>query len=473
MVDRTNTSSTEQSHGSRGSNASSGSSKSRESIRAFFSRKATNTSDRRASTAKESKDKKSPTVSRDGLKIPDERNARDLLRDEHDAWEYNTVLLLGGRRSNAMIQLFALKALMSEIEKLEVRNNAQSSFDSPLILCQRNENPAGLSGAAPDETPKNHDAGYLPCHYFDFAGGTSTGGLIAILLGRLRMTVDEAITAYEDLNPFQKYTTTPTKRRASNQEKEFRERLDSAVKRPVMRLPGTMVKNVPISTKLASGPYMCKTFLRDDAGSKVDLSTCKSDDRRGEEIIDAACKIINQPKRTWVLRMPKRRNTKTGSPKSDFLMGISRSQGAETRTLERFSTKDVPKFIEQGADTLDSGADILSLLEKNRSSDANAVRWLEQIGKCAEYLVEKRQRRAQTANWERFALGTDYRCGYCVAEGRPKDPERSYDQYLLIEHLQTKHRAPPSDDDRFDTYCEILRHFRTVAVAQEPGVEQC
>ncbi|KAL9619199.1 MAG: hypothetical protein Q9160_006134 [Pyrenula sp. 1 TL-2023] len=38
---------------------------------------------------------------------------------------------------------------------------------------------------------------YLPCHYFDYIGGTSTGGLIAILLGRLRLSVDDAIKEYE------------------------------------------------------------------------------------------------------------------------------------------------------------------------------------------------------------------------------------------------------------------------------------
>jgi patatin-like phospholipase/acyl hydrolase len=27
----------------------------------------------------------------------------------------------------------------------------------------------------------------LPCEYFDLIGGTNTGGLIAIMLGRLRM----------------------------------------------------------------------------------------------------------------------------------------------------------------------------------------------------------------------------------------------------------------------------------------------
>jgi len=39
-----------------------------------------------------------------------------------------------------------------------------------------------------------------PCDYFDLIGGTSTGGLIAVMLGRLRMTVDECITAYTSLS---------------------------------------------------------------------------------------------------------------------------------------------------------------------------------------------------------------------------------------------------------------------------------
>ncbi|KAI1740702.1 acyl transferase/acyl hydrolase/lysophospholipase [Xylaria scruposa] len=35
-----------------------------------------------------------------------------------------------------------------------------------------------------------------PCDYFDLIGGTSTGGIIAIMLGRLEMTVDACIKAY-------------------------------------------------------------------------------------------------------------------------------------------------------------------------------------------------------------------------------------------------------------------------------------
>ncbi|KAJ5741099.1 phosphorylase superfamily protein [Penicillium malachiteum] len=35
-----------------------------------------------------------------------------------------------------------------------------------------------------------------PCDHFDLIGGTSTGGIIALMLGRLGMTVDECIRAY-------------------------------------------------------------------------------------------------------------------------------------------------------------------------------------------------------------------------------------------------------------------------------------
>lgn len=36
-----------------------------------------------------------------------------------------------------------------------------------------------------------------PCDYFDLVGGSGTGGLIALMLGRLRMSVDDAITTFE------------------------------------------------------------------------------------------------------------------------------------------------------------------------------------------------------------------------------------------------------------------------------------
>ena len=50
-----------------------------------------------------------------------------------------------------------------------------------------------MEAVDPESPPK-------PCDHFDMIGGTSTGGLIAIMLGRLQMTVDECISAYTSLS---------------------------------------------------------------------------------------------------------------------------------------------------------------------------------------------------------------------------------------------------------------------------------
>ncbi|KAK5721913.1 hypothetical protein LTR15_006507 [Elasticomyces elasticus] len=42
-------------------------------------------------------------------------------------------------------------------------------------------------------------ASVRPCDVFDIIGGTSTGGLIAIMLGRLGMSVEECIRAYKNM----------------------------------------------------------------------------------------------------------------------------------------------------------------------------------------------------------------------------------------------------------------------------------
>ena len=75
------------------------------------------------------------------------------------------ILSLDGGGVRGLSPLYILKALMEELQK---RSN------SPNI-------------------PR-------PCEVFDVICGTSTGGLIALMLGRLRMRVDEVIKCYEDLS---------------------------------------------------------------------------------------------------------------------------------------------------------------------------------------------------------------------------------------------------------------------------------
>ncbi|KAH6847075.1 kinase subdomain-containing protein [Chaetomium sp. MPI-CAGE-AT-0009] len=58
----------------------------------------------------------------------------------------------------------------------------------------------GIMDQLNHERMKNGLDRVKPCEIFDMIGGTSTGGLIAIMLGRLEMDVDECIAAYNKLS---------------------------------------------------------------------------------------------------------------------------------------------------------------------------------------------------------------------------------------------------------------------------------
>ncbi|KAJ7106876.1 acyl transferase/acyl hydrolase/lysophospholipase, partial [Mycena crocata] len=46
---------------------------------------------------------------------------------------------------------------------------------------------------------------HRPCEYFELIGGSGTGGIVALMLGRMRMSVAEATSAYETLSPVSKF----------------------------------------------------------------------------------------------------------------------------------------------------------------------------------------------------------------------------------------------------------------------------
>ena len=102
--------------------------------------------------------------------------------DEDDPWNGKVVLSLDGGGIRGYTSLLILKYLMVEIEKKETEYDAwtTSSSDSPYV-----------------ESDDSSRSSYLPCHYFDYIGGTSTGGIIAIMLGRLRASVQTTLEIYE------------------------------------------------------------------------------------------------------------------------------------------------------------------------------------------------------------------------------------------------------------------------------------
>ncbi|KFY32151.1 hypothetical protein V493_00462, partial [Pseudogymnoascus sp. VKM F-4281 (FW-2241)] len=77
-----------------------------------------------------------------------------------------------------------------------------------------------------------------PCEVFDLIGGTSTGGLIAIMLGRLEMDVDECIAAYSDLAAAvfgEKLTQVPVNIKGKIKPRFDSAKLESAIRKAVIR----------------------------------------------------------------------------------------------------------------------------------------------------------------------------------------------------------------------------------------------
>ncbi|OCK86885.1 FabD/lysophospholipase-like protein [Cenococcum geophilum 1.58] len=84
------------------------------------------------------------------------------------------VLSLDGGGIRGLSILYILREVMEHIKTLDDADTPQNQIEGGV---------------------QNHDVP-LPCNYFDFIIGTSTGGLIAIMLGRLRMGVDDSIKQY-------------------------------------------------------------------------------------------------------------------------------------------------------------------------------------------------------------------------------------------------------------------------------------
>lgn len=124
-----------------------------------------------------------------------------------EEWNRPAVLTFdsGGFRSYG--SLLILQALMEKMRDEEQRLDAleKDKFTSNPRLtsspyASADDDFHGLSSGTGREptTSEQHDRSslYSPCQYFDYITGTGSGGLLAIMLSRLRMSVEESLTEY-------------------------------------------------------------------------------------------------------------------------------------------------------------------------------------------------------------------------------------------------------------------------------------
>ena len=89
----------------------------------------------------------------------------------------------------------------SKVEQAERKNAASSQLPHSTNSRVPNSLPSANATLLPNGSmrPGIIEDELRPCHYFDFMYGTSTGGLIATLLGRLRLTVPQCLEIYREV----------------------------------------------------------------------------------------------------------------------------------------------------------------------------------------------------------------------------------------------------------------------------------
>ncbi|CVK85067.1 uncharacterized protein FMAN_16033 [Fusarium mangiferae] len=102
---------------------------------------------------------------------------------------------LVGTGSRAISGLFILKHIMHKIRELEFCHEDGIAYSSSSSSYTRHE--YGMPRILEDSARVDK---FLPCHYFDYMAGTSTASLNSIMLGRLRMSVDQAIDNFIDFS---------------------------------------------------------------------------------------------------------------------------------------------------------------------------------------------------------------------------------------------------------------------------------
>ena len=363
----------------------------------------------------------------------------DLIDTDDDSHAIKSVLSIDGGGIRGYSSLIILQALMEEVGQIERAHNPKATSS----IC------SSALGPLDDAMAKS---GYRPCHYFDYIAGVGTGGIIAMMLGRYRMTVHEAMKKYR------KICAKAVKRQLIRRKSIFsrNHKASKSLQAHTVKLVSAWASPDEDEAHLKSDPRRCCTIV---CGCGPKMQTFRSDAISSPPILvdDVIWQCVdeeasrepqfyNNPSRT-VLRevsslpdasspddeMPGNVRisllsiggaiNESVDPRADRLQyqmscQIQRvhqelSTEAYRFNLEPYHRLDVPDdaLQEIGVNEWKRGSlDHFALVEKATNTYLRNAETANELHDIATALVEKRRRRAGTLQWERWALGVSYRC---------------------------------------------------------------
>ena len=446
-------------------------------------------------------------------------DSASLASDESEPWAGKLVLCIDGGGVRGVSTLLVLRELVRKITELERRTEpfAKTSIESPL-----NEETQSTARTA---TYSESSSNFLLCHYFDYIAGSSFGGLISIMLGRLRMSVDETLSRYEQLftNVFSESRRERFVRIFKHTHTEssysFLRRLRPALSSPeeaekqfhsdAVRCR-TIVCSFSDSKKGVSTPYLFTTYdsswrslsteqvVRATTASATYLKSFTIGGRKfkdgGVGLSNPSIQILNEVDRRhrhpWSLEsvnlflslgcVPFSEPSTTTKSISETLV-ISRTfrssviSEAVHETMQkqsssfryyRFEPKGNTHHIKYKDLASNSQAELESIKKLTEAylRDRSVQARLQE---CAEILVEKRRQRSETLRWESFALGIKYKCMYnddsgsCQMKNSHGQKPIFKTQNDLLDHLREYHRMAPPSPENYETIETLIDKGRT------------
>ncbi|KIW30594.1 uncharacterized protein PV07_06328 [Cladophialophora immunda] len=469
-------------------------------------------------------------------KFPDVEHMSVITAEESDPWLPKIVLSLDGGSHRNFSTLLILQALMKKIEQFEQKTDptiSDSARSREFHLPSTNSRPPS-------------DSRFRPCHYFDYIGGASTGGLIAILLGRMRRPVDEALeiflqfsqTMFPNFPRGMGISRLPRalNNKATRSEKfaaqlDWSKPTDSSPEEDGQRFVSdslrcrtiicAMEKTRLEDQGLGLRPYLFRSYAheaRDESsylrnpGGATDRSTAdvakaavaasqfQNFEQHGyydsgpglnnpslelyNEItslhdpdnlalfISIGCgasktKDPSSPQsnsRAWKLKASFKRQEKELSLGADAVhRRMHRKSRSPVSAFEyfRFDVKEnIPESSLGNWQSIQPGRHALKKIAAATDAYLAQPEVDNRLHECAEQLVHRRKLRAETLQWESFALGVRYCCPHLVQCQVQKDKVRFATRDVLLDHLRTVHKEPPPDANNFERINSLLDRGR-------------